>query len=84
MEAFLTEGNVKDYWLEHIIFDKDFFGELYKRYRLDLVKLGQKLINNSSINIPQLSVPNELIDFLDGNGFVIENVEQMFIITEME
>lgn len=62
----------KNYWLSIIKFDREFFEILWDSYKKDLYNLYKKVDGHDIVTIFPFSVPGEIIDFLDGNGFILE------------
>ena len=62
----------KNYWLSIITFDREFFEILWDSYKKDLYNLYKKVAGHDIVTIFPFSVPGEIIDFLDGNGFILE------------
>ena len=60
-----------DYWKEHLLCDQEFFEDILKNYSTDLTWLAEMLVKNPTVRVQELSVPNELVDFIDGNGFIL-------------
>ena len=65
--------------MKHIKYDKEFFDSLYAAYPRELKKIALGFISNDSdkyytAQYKQLTIPNEVCDFLDGNGFKVRYV----------
>lgn len=56
-----------------IISDHEFLHELYNKYQTGFNHIAQKFNDTGkySIEFDQMSIPNEVLDFLDGNGFYV-------------
>lgn len=73
MEVYLINyETAKNYWLSIIKFDREFFEILWDSYKKDLYNLYKKVDGHDIVTIFPFSVPGEIIDFLDGNGFILE------------
>lgn len=73
MEDYLNNLEAaKKYWLDIIKVDTDFFESLWESYSTDLYNLFKRIQGRDIVTIFPFSVPSEIIDFLDGNGFSIE------------
>ncbi len=56
-----------------IISDHEFLHELYNKYQMGFNHIAQKFNDTGkySVEFDQMSIPNEVLDFLDGNGFYV-------------
>lgn len=59
------------FWKDRLLVDQDYFDEIYKLYNKDLYWLWEMFKDNKVVKVQPLSVPNELADYLDGNGFIL-------------
>ena len=77
MEVYLTDlfTEAKQFFAASIIMDGVFLNDLMDAYRSDLISLYKKFQGKESICIATFSMPREVIDFFDGNGFSIEDNE---------
>ena len=68
---------------DFIVSDHNFLHELYKKYQSQFNAIAQKFNDTGhySIEFDQMSIPNEVLDFLDGNGFSIKFDNRKIIIS---
>ena len=73
MEVYLINYELaREFWLDKIQFDSEFFDTLWNSYKKDLYNLYKKIDGHDIVTIFPFSVPGEIIDFLDGNGLIFE------------
>ena len=58
---------------DFIVSDHDFLHELYQKYQSQFNAIARKFNDTGkySVEFNQMSIPNEVLDFLDGNGFYV-------------
>lgn len=68
---------------DFIISDHDFLHELYQKYQSQFNTIAQKFNDTGrySVEFDQMSIPNEVLDFLDGNGFNIKFSNRKIVIS---
>lgn len=77
MEVYLTDlfTEAKQFFAASIIMDGVFLSDLMDAYRSDLINLYKKFQGKNDINVATFSIPREVIEFFDGNGFDIRESE---------
>lgn len=73
MESYRQE--LIEYWKDKVQYDKDFVDELVTEYTDQMLELHDAIEHRSKsaeITFPALQFANEILDFLDGNGFSCE------------
>lgn len=76
-------GEVKEYFQESLMYDQQYFDDVFETYHKELYHLYLQLKeNDDEAIIGPLTLPNELYDFLEGNGFLFENDEFSRIIVK--
>jgi len=68
----MTKADTINFFLTHIQYDVDFVEPLYERYGDTMRKIAETFKKNDRLAMPLLSTPNEVCEFLDGNGFTVE------------
>lgn len=75
------EEKVKKWWDKSIICDKEYFPAIFESYKQDFGTLYKGIAPTGEGKFAPLSVPNEVADFLDGNGFIFDyKVDGLYII----
>lgn len=68
-------GEVKKYFQESLMYDQQYFDDIFEAYNNELYHLYLQLKDNDEAIIGPLTLPNELYDYLEGNGFLFDNDE---------
>ena len=72
----MSISEVKEYFQESLMYDQQYFDDVFEAYHKELYNLYLQLKkNNDEAIIGPLTLPNELYDYLEGNGFLFENGE---------
>ena len=64
----------KEFFMNNLDYDKKFLDTIMETYKKEMISLANGFFqtNENYITRPALSIPNEVQDYLDHNGFTIE------------
>jgi len=80
----VKERNASDYIVMSLLMDIKFWPEVFSTYSAYFVKIYESMKKTGSLRWPILSFPNEVYDFLDGNGFMYDVDGDFVTIRRME
>lgn len=65
-------NDAKLWYATKLQYDQRYFLELFNSYTDILVKIYESISGGNAYQRSALSVPNEVVDYLEGNGFEIQ------------
>lgn len=68
------EAATRQWLMNQVIHDKTYVDNLVATYGTTILGLWRHFQRNSTMSTDVLAIPNEVLDFIDGNGFLIRYV----------
>lgn len=67
-------GLPREWLMEQIVYDKSYVDNLISSYGAAISDLWRHFQKNNSMTTNLFTIPNEVLDFIDGNGFLVRCV----------
>jgi len=81
----MLSSEIRTFYMDQLESDKDFIDDMSDENQKILELIGEGLVNplTFTVSFPMFNIPNEIAEFLDGNGFTIKYEDSNIYITKV-